>query len=123
MPPINNRRYNPSPEIEYSEINIPDDTNLGTGSFTTVLKPDSLIESKVICGMLINIPVFQISVNINPPTKEIPVLLGRADGTDPISKRVFRIPDYIDSTISHMFIARFENWQVMSLEMDEMTLS
>ena len=67
---------------------------------------------------MVKVPRFQISVNINPGTKEIPVLLGKADGTDPISRKVFLLPMNVDPTISHSFVATFENWQVTGLELD-----
>jgi len=123
VPAIKNRRQNPSPEIEYSEIHIPDDKNLGAGTFTILLKPNVLSGSKVIAGMLVNVPVFQISVNVNPATREIPVLLGKADGSNPISSKLFLFPSDLDSTISHTLVAKFQNWQVAGLEFDGLFLT
>lgn len=118
MTSIKHRQLNTSPEIEYTEIDIPDDKNLGTGSFTTLLKPNVLSSSRVIMSISLNVPVFQISVNINASTREIPVLLGRADGTDPISRKVFLLPVKVDPAVSHMLIANFKNWQVIGLDLD-----
>ncbi len=117
MPAIKHRQPNASPEVEYGEINIPDDKNLGTGTFTTLLKPNALLGTKTISSIMINAPRFQISVNINPGTKEIPVLLGRADA-DHISGKIFLLSANIDPTVSHTFVAAFENGQVLGLELD-----
>lgn len=121
MPEIKHRQINPSPEIEYAEIYIPDNRNLGTGSFKLVTKP-MLSTIKAISGVMINPPIFQISVNINTETGEIPVLLGRADGSDPISMKVYQLPGDVDFSKSHEFKATFENWKVTGLYMDGIPL-
>lgn len=118
MPSIRHRRPEASPEIEYGEVYIPDDRNLGTGEFTTLLRPSALSKSRAIFSIMVNPPAFQISVNINPGTRETPVLLGKADGSDPVSRKVFILPPSVDSAVKHRFVARFEEWQITSLEMD-----
>ena len=115
---IEHRQQNPSPEIEYSIIAIPDENDLGTGRFITLLKANALSSAKAIASMVVNVPVFQISVNINPETREIPVLLGRVDGTDPISGRLFVLPPTVISQVAHEFVAKFESWKVTGLELD-----
>ncbi|MGA2324325.1 MAG: hypothetical protein ABSG22_10800 [Sedimentisphaerales bacterium] len=123
MAEIKHRQHGGSPEIEYAEIHIPNDTSLGDGTFTTVLKPRVLSKNKPIISIMVNVPIFQISVNINPGTGEIPVLLGRADGTEPISKKLFLIPSVIDSSKSNILVARFKNWEITSLSLDELDLT
>lgn len=120
---IEHRQQNPSPEIEYSVIAIPDEKNLGTGRFITVLKANVLSSAKAISSIIVNLPAFQISVNINPGTREIPVLLGRADGTDPTSGRLFILPSTVIPQVTHEFVAKFENWQVTGLELDGQPLA
>jgi len=115
---IEHRQQNPSPEIEYSIITIPDENDLGTGRFITLLKVNALSSAKAISSMIVNVPAFQISVNINPGIREIPVLLGRADGTDPISGRLFILPSTVIPQVPHEFVTKFENWQVTGLELD-----
>lgn len=115
---IEHRQEHPSPEIEYSLISIRDENDLGTGRFTTLLKPNVLSTSRAILSVVVNVPVFQISVNTNPDTGEVPVLLGKADGTDPISRKVFLLPANISSVIAHEIVASFKNWQVTGLELD-----
>ena len=123
MAEIRHRQPEGSPEIEYAEIYIPDDQNVGEGSFTTVLKPNVLSKSKVIASMIVNVPIFQISVNINPDTREIPVLLGKADGSAPLSRKLFVIPSDIKPSKSHTFVATFENWEITGLTLNGADLS
>ena len=118
MAEIRHRQHGGSPEIEYAEIHIPNDQVLGNGTFTTVLKPDVLSKSKVISSMMVNVPIFQISVNINPGTGEVPVLLGRADGADPLSKKLFLIPSDINPSKSNTLVAGFENWEITGLTLN-----
>lgn len=122
MPPIKHSQPNPSPEIEYGEINIPDDKNLGEGRFITVLRPRALVANKPIMSIMINVPVFQISVNINPQTNLIPVLLGKAGKSDPLSRKVYRIPKDIDKLKRLTIVASFKNWQITGLALDENSL-
>jgi len=122
MPEIKRRQINPCPEIDYAEIHIPDDKNLGTGSFVTVTKCDALSSHKAISSIMINQPVFQISVNLNPSTKEIPVLLGFADGSDPISKKTYFFPENVNVSDSHEFEVTFKDWQITELSMDSIPL-
>lgn len=118
MPPIKHSQPNPSPEIEYGELNIPDDQNLGEGRFITVLRPRALIANKPIMSIMINVPVFQISFNINPQTNLVPVLLGKADNSDPLSRKVYRIPQDIDKIKRITIVASFKNWKITSLTLD-----
>lgn len=122
MIPIVNRQANPSPEIEFSEIYIPDQVNIGTGSFTTRIKPKVLLTEKAVSSMIFFAPHFQLSVNLNPVTGKVPILLGRADGTSPLSRKVFLLPQNIDHNIPHNFIVKFQNWKIISFIMDTVSL-
>lgn len=122
MAEIRTRQNNPGPGIDYSELHIPDDSHLGTGKYTLSLQPNALISKKVITGIIINKPIFQMSVNINPGPKEVPVLLGKADGSDPISQKLFSLPQNIGLAGTHRFEAIFEDWEIKSLEMNGVRL-
>ena len=119
---IHKRQNNPGPGIDYGEIYISDGQYLGTGRYTLALQPNALVNQKVIAGIMINQPIFQISVNINPGTKEVPVLLGRADGSDPISQKLFSLPQNIGLAGTHRFEAIFEGWEIKALKMNGMSL-
>jgi hypothetical protein len=123
MAEVRNRIENPSPDLVFQEIHIPDDSNCGTGTFRFLAKKDVLVppsrpEPKALVAMVLNPPRFQVSVSVNPGTREIPVLLGRADGSPPISARAFVLPSGLDTAAAHEFRAVFRNWRVLSLEMD-----
>jgi len=122
MSEIKRRQTNPSPEIDYAEIHIPDDGNLGSGSFITVTKRGALSSGKAISSIMINPPVFRISVNLNPSSKEIPVLLGFADGSDPISRKTFFFPENVNISDPHKFEVTFRNWDITGLSMDRVSL-
>ena len=118
MPPIKHRQEKPAYLVEYGEIEIPVGANFGTGSFTAMLKPNALAVSNLISCQMVNVPKFQISLNINLVRKEASVLLGRADGSDPMTRVVFLLPDIIDLNPKHKVVARFDKWQVTSVEFD-----
>ncbi|MFC2071214.1 hypothetical protein ACFLUU_00640 [Chloroflexota bacterium] len=122
MPEIKHRQVDAAPEIIFAEIHIPDDKHLGTGSFTTLIKPGALLSGKAVSSIMINVPILQISLNVNPLTGEIPVLLGFADGSDPLSRKVFFFPKTADLSTSHEFRATFDNWEIGELVMDSLSL-
>ena len=122
MPEIKHRQDKASPEIEFGEIYIPDDKRLATGSFKTVIKAGALSTGKAVSSIMIQVPAFQISVNLNPSTGEIPVLLGLANGSEPISKRVFLFPEQVDFSYAQEFEVAFEDWEERSLSMDRTPL-
>ena len=122
MGEVRNRQDKPGPGIVYSEIYIPDDQNLGRGKYTVVLEPNALAKKDPIMSLVFNPPKFQISVNVNPATKEIPVLLGKADGSPPVSRVVFSLPRDIKLSSTYTFEVHFDNWKVQELILNEMRL-
>ena len=121
MPEIRHRQRNAAPEIDYAEIHIPDDTDWGTGSFTIVFKPDALAATKAIASIILNAPRFQLSVTVNP-NMEVPVALGRADGSDPSSTETFTLTPIADVSAIHTLVARFRDWRVIGLALDGVVL-
>src|SRR4030042_1704784 len=106
MSEFSNRRNNPTPELAYQEIYLPNDANLATGAFRFQAKKNTMTPPKTpgpkaIVAAVINPPRFQLSAAINPGTREIPVLLGHADGSDPVSAIVFLLPADLDVTQPH----------------------
>lgn len=115
MTEIRNRQNNPGTGIKYNEIYIPNDQNLGTGTYTTVLQPNALAKPDPIISIIINVPVFQLSVNINPATRKIPVLLGKADNSPPSSRQDFNLPENIILSASYKFEVNFADWKINEL--------
>ncbi len=68
---------------------------------------------------MLNPPVFQISLNLNPSTGEIPVLLGAANGSDPTSRKTYIFPENVSISDSHEFVVTFKNWEITGLFMDK----
>ncbi len=118
MAEIKSREQNPINGIEYSEIIIPDENNLGTGTFITSLEPDAMTKINPIISSIINEPAFKLFVNINGATNEVSVLLGRADKSPPLSCEKFKLPKEINTKETHRFDAIFEDWKVTELKMD-----
>ncbi len=119
---IHNRQQQPAPGVDYAEIHLPNDKDLGTGSYIAGIRPKALSSGEPIICAIINAPVFQLSLNINPATREIPVLLGRVDNTPPMSRKVFLLPVSCDSSQGHVFEAVFSGWRVEQLRMDGLCL-
>jgi len=115
---IKNRQDNPGTGIDYSEIYIPDDQDLGTGKYTAEIKTDVLANKEPVMSWAVNPPVFQISMNIDPAKEEISVLLGKADGSPPDSRRVFNFPQNMGKTDACTFEIQFANWQIEELTLN-----
>ncbi len=122
MAGIKNRENNPVPGIDYSEIIIPDEQNLGTGTFTTVLEPDALVKVSPIVSSIVNKPVFKLLVNIHLASKEITALLGKADNSPALSREVFKMPEKLDLSHSHSFTVIFKDWKIKDLKMNRVRL-
>lgn len=118
MSEIRNREDKPLPGIEYSEILIHDEDNLGTGVFTTVLEPKAMAKINPILSSIRNAPEFQLIVNINSAENEITVLLGKADNSPASSREVFILPEKFDNLKTHQFDTLFRDWKITELKMN-----
>ncbi len=122
MAAIKSSEKNPVPGIDYSEIRIPDERNLGTGTFTTVLEPKAMVKMSPIISSIENKPVFKLIVNIFFSEKEVTALLGKADDTPALSRIVFKLPDEIDPSGTHRFKVIFKDWKIKELKMNRAKL-
>ena len=122
MGEIKHRLSSTAPDIEYAEIYIPNENNLGTGQFTTVLKEGALVKNNPIVSMMIKRPIFQISVNINPQTFKIPILLGRADNSEPKDIVNFSLPRNIDKSAKYVLVVEFQEWKICSFKLNDISL-
>lgn len=118
MARIKSRENNPVPGIAYSEIKIPDEKNLGSGTFTTGLEPRAMARICPLISSILNEPAFKMIVHINLPEEEIIVLLGKADTSPPMSRRVFRLPKVFKVSDAHRFDAVFKDWKIRTLKMN-----
>ena len=122
MAEIESREDRPLPGIEYSEIRIPDEDNLGTGIFTTVLEPKATAKINPLISAIRNVPVFQLIVNINSAENAVTVLLGKADNSPASSREVFMMPKVFDASMTHQLDAIFKDWKITELKMDGASL-
>ena len=122
MPEIRYQQPGGSPEIVSAEIHIPNASDLGTGTFTIVLIPRALLSDKTIMSMIGNPPVFQISATINP-NRNVVVLLGKADGSNPFDQVVFRVPHGLDLRVSQTLKVEFAGWRIVAASLNGQALS
>ena len=106
MPEIKHQQPNANPEVSMSEIHIPDDSDLGTGTLTINFVPNSLPPTEVISALIVNPPAFQISATLNP-NLDVHALIGKADGSEPTHKGTFRLPHHIRKDNRPTYIIRF----------------
>lgn len=118
MAEIISSEQKPVPGIDYSEIRIPDEENLGTGTFTILLEHDAMSKINPIVSAIINEPIFQLLVNIDSEVKEVTALIGKADNTPPISREVFILPENIKLPDAHKFEITFKDWEIKDVMMN-----
>ncbi len=118
MAEIKSHDNNPVPGIDHSEIHIPDENNLGTGTYITVLEPNAMAKINPIISSIINEPVFMLVVSINLAIESVTVMIGKADNTPPLSRKVFKLPKEIDLPATHTLDVGFGEWKIESLRMD-----
>ena len=118
MAEIRSRDNNPVPGIDHSEIYIPDEKNVGVGTFITVLEPNAMAKISPIISSIINEPVFQLIVSINLAIESVTVMIGKADKSPPLSRKVFKLPKEIELPDAHRFEVVFGNWDIESLKLD-----
>jgi hypothetical protein len=123
MSEVRNRSDNPAPELAHQEIYFPNDLDWGTGVFRFRTKKNMIVPlrkptPKAICAIALNPPRFQVSAAINPGTGEIPVLLGHADGSNPLSSALFLMPPKCEVSRPHDFEVAFSEWQITCMTMD-----
>ena len=119
MPEIKHQQLDASPEILSAEIHIPDDKDLGTGTFTINLAPKALTPAKVISSAMVNRPNFQISVTVNP-NGNVAVMLGR---TNPLDSAIFRLPQDVKRGPAHTLTIQFTAWHIFSASLDDAPLT
>ena len=128
MVDIRNRTENPSPNIAFQEIYIPDDANLGTGLFRALVKKDALAlptesEPETVIATADDPSGVRFQLDVNRLTRDISVLLGRTNDSLAVCAKTFFLLSGIDTSVTHEFEAVFRNWRVLSLKMDGQELN
>ncbi len=118
MAEVKSRDEKPLPGIDYSEIHIPDENDIGTGAFLTVFDPKALVKVNPLMSTIVNKPVFQLILSVNAAEYEATVLLGKADDSPADSRKVYKIPKDTDTDKALTFNVVFSDWNITALEMD-----
>jgi hypothetical protein len=118
MPEIKSREDGPVPGVKYSEIHIPDEKMLGTGSFTTVLDPAALKKINPIISSIQNEPEFIMVVSINIAIEQITAMIGKSYNSPPLDRKVFTIPTGIDLLKENDFTVSFDDWDIQGIKLN-----
>jgi hypothetical protein len=118
MAEVKSREIKPVPGIDYSEIHIPDEMNLGSGTFATVLEPGAMSKINPIISSIVNEPVFLLMVSINLAIESVTAMIGAADKTPPRSRKVYKLPRELGTEDAHNFKVAFREWEIRGLTMD-----
>lgn len=121
MPEIRNQSPGGAPELESTEIHIPSDADLGSGEYTLRFTARALPAEKVIVSDTLNAPSFQISVTVNP-NRNVAALLGKADGSEPLSRKTFVLPPGIVRSLPHTLVVQFADWEITEATLDTVPL-
>ena len=117
------RQNDPSPPIEFSEIEIPNDTDFGTGSLCLKLRKDSVSPTEIVVFHTGKQPEFQISLTISYQKDELLALLGRADGSLPLSAREFSLASLNWRATRDPITVLFAGWMLTSVTCGTTTIS
>lgn len=120
MPEIRHQQLGGGPELVKSEIHIPDDTDVGTGTYTTVFKAGALPARQAIASVMLNAPSFQVAVTVNP-NRDVVVALGRADGSDPRTQRIVRLPAFVGPSQQTVRV-EFAGWEIVGVYLNQLAL-
>ena len=121
MAALKHRQNKPSPQIKYSELELPEEKDFGTGRFTSVLKKQALRTPEIV-SIIFDPSRFQLSVKLNTHTKQIPVGLGKAVGTPLVSSKTFLLPQGLFVADTHTLVCEFKDWKIVSLTLDDIEL-
>lgn len=120
MPEIKIQSPGSNPDIAESLIHIPDDSDLGTGTYKFTVSPHALKPDSLIVASIVKPPVFQVTVTVTN-SASASVLLGRTDD-DRAVPGLFRLPNYVKRNIPHTFEVQFISWRICSLNFDGVPL-
>src|SRR5438093_8596900 len=110
MPEMRHRQPNPAPGLAFTEIMLPDETDVSTGTYTIGIKRGVLGGKDKIVAAAINAPRFQVELSIDPQTGVITAAVGPTNA--PVTKREIELPDGLDRKAAHTLEVRFKNWSV-----------
>jgi hypothetical protein len=114
MAEIKHRQVGGGPGIAYAEIYIAEDSDWGTGSYTTIFEAQGLPPRKTLMSAMFNMPQFQITVTANV-NGVVAVMLGSAN---PKSRARIRLPADLERARTHSLQVQFMGWRVVGALLD-----
>lgn len=118
MAEIKSREDEPLPGITYSEIHIPDENSLGTGTFITVLEEGAFGKKNPIMSSIMNEPVFVLILSMNAAIESATAMVGKSQNTPPLDRKVFKFPSDIDTKSVLSFKVIFDDWDITGIELN-----
>ncbi len=118
MAEIKSREDAPLPGITYSEINIPDESNLGTGTFLTVLEEGAFGKKNPIISSIMNEPEFVLILSMNVAIESATAMIGKSQNTQPLDRKVFKIPADINTKEVLSFKISFDDWDIKGIDIN-----
>ena len=118
MAEIKSREEEPLPGITYSEIHIPDENSLGTGTFITVLEEGAFGKKNPIISSIMNEPEFVLILIMNVAIESATAMIGKSQNTQPLDRKVFKIPTEVDTKEVLRFKVSFDDWDIKGIEIN-----
>jgi len=115
---IKSREEEPLPGITYSEIHIPDENSLGTGTFITVLEEGAFGKKNPIISSIMNEPEFVLILSMNVAIESATAMIGKSQNTQPLDRKVFKIPTEVDTKEVLRFKVSFDDWDIKGIEIN-----
>ncbi len=110
MPEVRSRQANPAPGLAFSELRLPNDRDVSTGTYTIGINQGVLEGKNKIVSAVVNPPRFQVEVSIDPQARIVTAAVGPANAA--VTKREIELPDGLDRKAAHTVLVRFKNWSV-----------
>ena len=118
MAEIKSREEGPVPGISYSEIHIPDEKSLGTGTFMNVLEEGAFGKKNPIISSIMNEPVFVLIISMNIAIESVTAMIGKSQNTPALDRKVFKIPLDVDTKSILSFKVSFDDWDITGIELN-----
>ena len=118
MAEIKSREEGPVPGITYSEIHIPDENSVGTGTFMTLLEEGAFGKKNPIISSVMNEPVFILILSMNIAIESATAMIGKSQNTPPLDRKVFKIPPDVDTKGVISFNVSFDDWDIKGIDLN-----
>src|SRR5262245_30227909 len=105
-----------------SKIQIADDSDFGTGSFSTWFHRGRLPPQETVSVLIGRPPDFKILVTIRP-SRFVSAVLGHGDGSRPLDNATFLLPADVNPNTGHTLNVEFAHWHIFGASLDGVPLA